>query len=337
VNYPKISIVTPSFNQGKYLEQTILSIINQKYPNLEYIIIDGGSTDDSVEIIRKYERHLTYWVSEKDNGQCDAINKGLNRITGELFNWINSDDYLEDGALFMVADAYKTEPEKKIFCFGLNYLNGNKKELFKPKNNPNDRVQCFCAPAISQPATFFSVNAIQKIGALNLQLHYSMDYEWWLKFMFLFGNESIFVDSEPIATFRIHEDAKTSKGNDNFANDMANILYSLSESVGIKEYSRLLASGFIIDKKYFFACDEKCFDKKIIERMVIFFLLKRCRLVYNKKQYVFANEILNSINFSSFHFSIQERIWLDELKKNATPKNWIHFRLKRKLKYIFSS
>ena len=89
---PKISIITPSFNQGKFLEETILSVINQDYPDLEYIIIDGGSSDNSVEIIKKYEKYLTYWISEKDSGQSSAINKGLKKISGELVAWINSDD-----------------------------------------------------------------------------------------------------------------------------------------------------------------------------------------------------------------------------------------------------
>ncbi len=98
--YPKISIVTPSYNQGQYLEKTIESILSQNYPNLELIIIDGGSTDESINILRRYENRISFWVSEPDNGQADAINKGLKKTTGEIFNWLNSDDYLEPGALF---------------------------------------------------------------------------------------------------------------------------------------------------------------------------------------------------------------------------------------------
>ena len=103
-----ISIVTPTYNQGQYIEQTIQSVLNQNYPNLEYIIIDGGSTDNTVEIIKKYEKHLKFWVSEKDNGQANAINKGLQYCTGEIFNWLNSDDYLEPGALLNIANAFSS-------------------------------------------------------------------------------------------------------------------------------------------------------------------------------------------------------------------------------------
>ena len=115
---PKISIITPSFNQADYLEETILSIINQNYPNLEYIIIDGGSTDNSVEIIKKHEKNIDYWVSEKDNGQSHAINKGFAKATGEILNWINSDDILAENALIKIAEAYLKRKNDNIVILG---------------------------------------------------------------------------------------------------------------------------------------------------------------------------------------------------------------------------
>ena len=114
MNYPKISIVTPSYNQAKYLEQTILSILDQNYPNLEYIIIDGGSTDGSVDIIKKYEYRLAYWVSETDKGLYHALQKGFERTTGEIMGWLNSDDMLHRNALFTIAEILSLENVKWI-------------------------------------------------------------------------------------------------------------------------------------------------------------------------------------------------------------------------------
>jgi glycosyltransferase involved in cell wall biosynthesis len=336
VNYPKISIVTPSFNQGKYLEQTILSIIDQKYPNLEYIIIDGGSTDNSVEIIKKYEKHLGYWVSESDKGQSDAINKGLKRITGDLFNWINSDDLLEEGALHKLADAYNSNPEKKVFCFGLNYLRGKKKEQFKLQNDPKDRLQCFCDPVIAQPATFYSTDAVKKFGEVNSLLHYSMDYEWWLKFMFLYGERGIFLSDEILASFRMHEEAKTSREGNNFSNDIANILASIAKGAGLEKYADILTQGYSINEKYFFNGNARSEDKILVERMVIYFLLKWSRLVYTKKQHAFANQVLSRIDFGLFDLSERELGWLKELRRNSSPENWTQYKIKRKFMHILS-
>ena len=112
---PRISIVTPSFNQGQFIEKTICSVLDQNYPNLEYVVIDGGSTDETVEIIKKYAKHLTYWVSEPDRGQSHAINKGLAHCTGDVFNFLNSDDYLEPGALFHVAEAWNEKTDAAVY------------------------------------------------------------------------------------------------------------------------------------------------------------------------------------------------------------------------------
>ncbi|MEI9912662.1 MAG: glycosyltransferase family 2 protein [Bacteroidota bacterium] len=107
---PGITIITPSFNQGRFIEETILSVIEQGYPNLEYIIMDGGSKDETVEVIKKYNSRISYWVSEKDNGQSDAINKGLHKATGDIINWINSDDQLVPGSLWIIAQHFIDNP-----------------------------------------------------------------------------------------------------------------------------------------------------------------------------------------------------------------------------------
>jgi glycosyltransferase involved in cell wall biosynthesis len=112
--WPRITIVTPSLNQGKYLEETILSVLSQNYPNLEYIIVDGGSTGDSPEIIRRYHGHLAWWISEPDGGQSEAINKGLARATGQVFNWIGADDLLASHALHRIGEAFAVQPDAEL-------------------------------------------------------------------------------------------------------------------------------------------------------------------------------------------------------------------------------
>src|SRR5437899_9101981 len=114
-SYPKISVVTPSYNQGSYLERTIRSVINTEYPNIEYIVIDGGSTDNSLDIIKKYEKYLKYWVSEQDRGQSNAINKGFSHATGDLWTWLSSDDYYMPGALWTIATMAIANPEASVF------------------------------------------------------------------------------------------------------------------------------------------------------------------------------------------------------------------------------
>src|SRR5262249_46923914 len=127
-NYPRITIITPSFNQAQFFEQTIASVLDQNYPNLEYIIIDGGSQDHSVEIIRKYDHRLAYWVSEKDRGQTHAINKGLERATGDIIAYLNSDDFYLAGTLHRVAEYFQQHPDVDLLhgrCRTVN-VNGEK-------------------------------------------------------------------------------------------------------------------------------------------------------------------------------------------------------------------
>jgi len=143
-SWPKISIVTPSFNQGTYLEKTIRSVLLQGYPNLEYIIIDGGSTDQSVEIIKKYESWVDFWVSEEDRGQSHAINKGLEKATGELLGWLNSDDYFLPDALFKLARSY-LEDSSVGAIYGQGHMVDEKGIIvYTPKLVPVTKESLFC-------------------------------------------------------------------------------------------------------------------------------------------------------------------------------------------------
>lgn len=179
----KFSLVTPSYNQAQFLEQTIDSVLSQGYPNLEYIIIDGGSTDGSAEIIRRYERHLAYWVSEPDRGQSHAINKGLAKSTGEIQGWLNSDDMLADGALQTVAQLFQEQPNVDL-CVGqrvLTDVHGNPIALhnYDFRNMFLDMLAFLFYPA--QECCFWRSNLQRRVGLVREDLHYSMDFEWFLR------------------------------------------------------------------------------------------------------------------------------------------------------------
>ena len=182
--YPKITIVTPSYNQGAFIEKTIHSVLDQSYPNLEYIIIDGGSTDNSISIIKKYEKHLSYWVSEVDKGQSHAINKGLNRASGDLLGWLNSDDYYVGGALHKLAKAYKEDTSVGV-VYGRGLIQDEKgRKVYEPVLT-EVTVQSLCEWCYSndfmQPSTLFTKEAWAECGPLDEEIHIAMDVDFWLK------------------------------------------------------------------------------------------------------------------------------------------------------------
>lgn len=182
-HWPRITIITPSFNQGGYLEQTIRSVLLQGYPNLEYFVLDGGSKDNSPEIIKKYADHLSWGVSEKDNGQAHAINKGLQRATGDIVAWINSDDWYLPGALKYVGQHFAKHPDSHWLACGVqNYWdNGQKHTLTLPRYQSPAALLGRKQYALHQPGIFWSRHSREKIGLLNEERHYSFDSEYWFK------------------------------------------------------------------------------------------------------------------------------------------------------------
>jgi glycosyltransferase involved in cell wall biosynthesis len=176
--YPKISLVTPSFNQGKYLEQTIDSVLNQGYPALEYMVMDGGSTDGSLDIIKRHAGHLHTWESGPDGGQSQAINKGLMRSSGDLVGWLNSDDFLEPGALFAWSEAFKSAPQALAVCGKVKVWDEDRfSHLREPSYLGETRAQTLSKANINQEGTLFNGPRVRALGGVHPAFQYAMDLE----------------------------------------------------------------------------------------------------------------------------------------------------------------
>ena len=205
---PKISIITPSYNQGQFLEETIRSVLDQDYPNLEYIIIDGGSTDNSVDIIKKYENRITCWVSEPDKGQSDAINKGFRMATGEILAWINSDDCYAPYTFEMIVDFFEKHKEVDCVYGDINRIDEKGRVLDTIKSIPYQyKMLLYGACLIPQPTFFFRRKVVEAVGYLDTNLHYQMDFEFFVRI----GYEKFTFANIPktLASFRFHCDSKT--------------------------------------------------------------------------------------------------------------------------------
>ena len=207
-SWPRVTIVTPSYNQGQFIEETIRSVLLQGYPNLEYMIIDGGSTDGSVDVIRKYEPWLTYWVSEPDRGQSQAINKGWARATGEVLAWLNSDDVYFEGVLGTAINALGQDPEAAVVYSNCQLIDreGDPMALSRPGEFDLERLFKTLSSYIPQPTTFIRKSVLADVGLLDVNLSYSMDYELWLRIGMRYPLR--YVD-QVWAASRMHGEAKT--------------------------------------------------------------------------------------------------------------------------------
>lgn len=208
----KISIITPSFNQAAFIERTIQSVLSQNYPNLEYIVMDGGSTDGTVEILKKYSDRII-WKSEKDRGQSDAINKGLGIATGEIVAYLNSDDTYAPSALQKVADFFEHNPEKMWVYGKCKIIDAHDQEIRRPITAyKNWLLKDYSYPRllsenfISQPATFWKRQIHAEMGFFNEMEHYCMDYEFWLR---IGQKYPAGVINDYLANFRYYSDSKS--------------------------------------------------------------------------------------------------------------------------------
>ncbi len=212
---PKITVITPSFNQGQYIQQTIRSVLDQDYPNLEYLLLDGGSSDGTLKILESYRDRL-WFASEPDRGQTHAINKGLALASGEIVCFLNSDDQFAPGALAKVGAFFAAHPECAWLSGRCRIVDEGGVETLKPISAYKNFWLAFHSPSvlgvlnyISQPATFWRRTLLERVGYLNEELHYAFDYEYWLRILQV---EKLCVLPEVLALFRVHAASKGSTG-----------------------------------------------------------------------------------------------------------------------------
>jgi glycosyltransferase involved in cell wall biosynthesis len=235
---PRISIVTPSYNQAAYLERTIRSVLDQNYANLEYIVIDGGSTDGSVDIIRKYAPRLAYWVSESDRGQAHAINKGLQRATGEWLAWQNSDDVFLPGAFQQLAQASVAFPKASLLIGDMNLIDKDDKLLRDMKYvKPTYASLLAEGMVLTNQAAFWRASLHAELGYLDEGFDCSFDFDWFLRVL-KDGRSAEHVGAV-WGALRLHEETKTSNRQQVFDEEYKRIRFGREASVWGKKFHQL--------------------------------------------------------------------------------------------------
>jgi glycosyltransferase involved in cell wall biosynthesis len=222
-NFPLVSIVTPSYNQARFLEFTIHSVLEQDYPNIEYILVDGGSTDGSLDIIHRYANRFAWWVSEKDRGQTDAINKGFAQANGDILAWLNSDDTYEPHAVAEAVELLRSQPETGLVYGDTNFIdeNGDNIGSFPAAQTDYKHLRRGYVH-IPQQASFWRADLWRKVGPLDPSFYFAMDYDLWVRLAAL---APLQYTPRLWANFRLHTQAKTIAADDRCWPEMLRVHY----------------------------------------------------------------------------------------------------------------
>lgn len=331
---PRISLITPSFQQANYLEECLTSVIDQGYPDLEHIVVDGGSTDGSKGIIERYAHSLHWWCSEPDQGQAHAINKGLAKSTGQVFGWLNSDDTLLPGALQLVGKAFAEDPDLTIFEGARIMQDGEGHRTVQPADDPADEQALFSSPRINQQSTFYRSSIVHDLGGVDASLYCVMDVELWWQLLFRHGTSGLRTTGEALAVFRIHGASKTDTAQELFVEETAGLLHALCCSTGLEELAVILAMGHRFKPAARpFPVGEA--QRARVEHMTVSFLLKWNRVVHTRQRFEALRRFVASPYADPTRLSTAERERVDLIKAQLDVPGWWAFRARRKWKHLF--
>ncbi len=283
----KISIVIPSYNQGKFLEETILSVLDQNYPELEVFIIDGGSTDNSVDIIKKYENRITGWVSEKDSGQSEAINKGFKKCTGEIVTWLCSDDLYTPGTLQKVNEVFNSMPASVGLIHGNSeiFLGDNVINYDKGYGNWTLERQ-LAGMTFPQPSAFFRKSVLDKAGLLNESLHFGMDYELFARMRML--TTFHYVDFF-FSRYRLHNESKSTTAIAKFIGEWIIVFNSIAKGMELTSViSKLKEKGLDVpvdESTFKFFSEHKTTFRPDTNKMLFYFMVNVVRYDYTTEKF----------------------------------------------------
>lgn len=303
----KISIITPSYNQAQFLEQTIDSVHSQGVP-VEHIVIDGGSTDGSVDILKKYDKHLSHWESAPDRGQSHAINKGLKHATGDVINWLNSDDYLQPEALKVIA-AHFEDPSVFALCGRSNIIQGDQviRQTQGTDVYENNLAKTIGLARIDQPETWFRKDTFESVTPLEERLHFVMDKYLWIKYLMKYGLGGVRKINDILANFRLHDDSKTVAQSDLFTSESVRLYGDMARCCGREDVAVALDGSSSQDQLQF-----PEFGHVDLSHAIDYQLLYLADLYYTRFDYKFASQFLKLVNDD--HFSWSDKKWCLKLK-----------------------
>lgn len=331
---PRITLVTPSLQQCGYLKDCFRSVHDQRYPALEHIVIDGGSTDGSVELIQEHADELAWWISAPDKGQSDAITRGGVRGTGSVFGWLNSDDELMPGALQQVGQVFASDPSVLVVS-GARILRFPDGDRPSHADDPDDTESWFTAPRVNQQSTFIRMDVMRRLGFLERKLHYVMDYELWLQLMFRYGTDAVRTIPEPLSVFRYHEASKTMNVPHRFTDEMASVLHGLCVTTKQYDLIAVLETGHRITKglRRIPLADPPA-ERERVRRMVVSFLLRWHYTIFHQEEFRMMRLFRRTVRFDAAWLNKEQRERLAFIDEQLRSGNWTAFRLRRKWQHL---